>query len=156
MVCSLKFEKDAYLKNVALDFVLFGFEAIPHSSCYIQFWTKGLRQICEIKQIGFSMDCFTDEFLRFFTEKRQNLALGWAAGYSPSNRSISGIFLKFPIVWAQRPAQRPARFTTCGEEKLCRKREKVYKCFVQDCLFQDCHTPWSSYYWFFCATSTAF
>ena len=42
------------------------------------------------------MDCFTADFLRLFTEKRQNLAFGWAAGYSPSDPSISGIFLKFP------------------------------------------------------------
>ena len=42
------------------------------------------------------MDCFTDDVLLYFTEKRQNLALGWAAGYSPSKPSISGIFLQFP------------------------------------------------------------
>ena len=42
------------------------------------------------------MECFTADFLRFFTDKRQNLALGWTAGYSPSNPSISGILLKFP------------------------------------------------------------
>ena len=27
------------------------------------------------------MQCFTADILRFFTEKRQNLAFGWAAGY---------------------------------------------------------------------------
>ena len=41
------------------------------------------------------MDCFTADVLLYFTEKRQNLALGWAAGYSPSKPSISGIFLQF-------------------------------------------------------------
>ena len=41
------------------------------------------------------MECFTANFLRFFTEKRQNLAFGWTAGYLPSNPRISGIFLKF-------------------------------------------------------------
>ena len=42
------------------------------------------------------MECFTADFLRFFTKKRQNLALGWTAGYLPSNPSISEIFLNFP------------------------------------------------------------
>ena len=46
-------------------------------------------------KIGFSMECFTADFLQFFTEKGQNLAFGWMAGYLPSNPSISGIFLKF-------------------------------------------------------------
>ena len=39
------------------------------------------------------MECFTADFLQFFTKKPQNLALGLAAGYLPSNSSISGIFL---------------------------------------------------------------
>ena len=42
------------------------------------------------------MTCFAADVLQFFTEKRQNLAFGWMAGYSPSNPSISGIFVKFP------------------------------------------------------------
>ena len=42
------------------------------------------------------MECFTADFLRFFTKKCQNLAFGWTAGYSLSNRSISGSFWKFP------------------------------------------------------------
>ena len=42
------------------------------------------------------MECFTADFLQFFTKKRQKLAFEWTAGYSPSNPSISGIFLKFP------------------------------------------------------------
>ena len=50
----------------------------------------------KLSKIGFSMECFTADFLQFFTKKHQNLALGWTAGYSPSNLSISEIFLKFP------------------------------------------------------------
>ena len=50
----------------------------------------------KLSKIGFSMECFTTDLLQFFTKKRQNLALGWKAGYSPSNPSISGILLKFP------------------------------------------------------------
>ena len=42
------------------------------------------------------MECFTADFLQFFTKKCQNLALDLTAGYLPSNPSISGIFLKFP------------------------------------------------------------
>ena len=45
-------------------------------------------------KIGLSMECFAADFLRFFTEKRQNLAFGWPVEYS--NPSISGIFLEFP------------------------------------------------------------
>ena len=42
-------------------------------------------------KISFSVQCFTADFLLYCTEKRQNLATGWTAGYSPSNPSISGI-----------------------------------------------------------------
>ena len=49
----------------------------------------------KLSKIDFSMECFTVDFLQFFAKKRQNLALGWTAGSSPSNPSISGIFLKF-------------------------------------------------------------
>ena len=37
------------------------------------------------------MECFTADFLRVFTGKRENLA-----GYLPSNPSVSRIFLKLP------------------------------------------------------------
>ena len=50
----------------------------------------------KLSKIGFSMECFIADFLQIFTQKRQNLALGWTAGNSPSNPSISGIFFKFP------------------------------------------------------------
>ena len=50
----------------------------------------------KLSKIGFSMKCFTADFLEFFTKKRQNLAFGWTGGYSQSNPRISGIFLKFP------------------------------------------------------------
>ena len=50
----------------------------------------------KLNKTGFSMECFTPDFLKFFIKKRQNLAIGWTAGYSPSYPSISGIFLKFP------------------------------------------------------------
>ena len=77
------------------------------------------------------MECFTGDFLLFLP--RQNLAFGWSAGYSPSNPSISEIFLKFPnflrlmsfgnsyihflVIIIQ------FRFT-CGEGKLCSKVKK--------------------------------
>ena len=49
-----------------------------------------------LSKIGFSMECFTADYLRFYNKKRQKLALGWAAGFSPSSPSISGIFFRFP------------------------------------------------------------
>ena len=59
----------------------------------LQSWTKNCRQIHEIKQNRFFMGGFTADFMRLFTEERQNLAFGRTAGYSPSNPSIPGIFL---------------------------------------------------------------
>ena len=50
----------------------------------------------KLSKIGFSMECFTAGFLRFFTRKGQNFTFGWLAAYSSSNTAISGIFLKFP------------------------------------------------------------
>ena len=49
-------------------------------------------KLTKLSKIGFSMECFTADFLQFFTKKCQYLAFGWTAGYSPSNSSISGIF----------------------------------------------------------------
>ena len=50
----------------------------------------------KLSEIGFLMEFFTTDFLQPFRKKRQNLTFRWAAGCSPSNSSISGIFLKFP------------------------------------------------------------
>ena len=55
-------------------------------------------KLTKLSKIGFSMECFIADFLRLFTKTRQNLATGWTARYSPSNPSISRIFLKFPKV----------------------------------------------------------
>ena len=57
---------------------------------------KAVYKFTKLSKIWFSMKCFTGDFLRFFTKKHQNLALAWQAEYSPSNPSISGIFLKLP------------------------------------------------------------
>ena len=65
----------------------------------LQSWNLGQKvgdKFTKLSKIGFSMECFTDDFLQFFNKKRQNLAFGWTAGYLPSKASISGIFLKFP------------------------------------------------------------
>ena len=53
-------------------------------------------QSTKLSKLDFSLECFTADFLQFFTKNRQNLALGWAAGCSPSNPGISGFFLKLP------------------------------------------------------------
>ena len=53
------------------------------------------KNFTKFSKIGFPMECFIADFLEFFTKKRRNLAIGWTAGYSPLNPSISGIFLKF-------------------------------------------------------------
>ena len=58
---------------------------------------KDCRQIHKIKQNSFFL--WNDLQLLFviFTEKHQNLTFGSPAEYTPSNPSISDIFLKFPI-----------------------------------------------------------
>ena len=56
---------------------------------------KTVDKFMKLSKIGFSIRCFKADILRFFTEKRQDLAFGWPAEYSPLNPSISGIFLKF-------------------------------------------------------------
>ena len=56
--------------------------------CFLQSWTEGWRQNTKLSKIGFLMECFAADFLRFFTKKHQNLALGLAAGYLPSNSGI--------------------------------------------------------------------
>ena len=61
----------------------------------LQSWTKGWRKIDEIKQNRFFFGMVYSWFLRFFTEKCQNLAFGWTAGFSLSNPSIPGILWKF-------------------------------------------------------------
>ena len=65
----------------------------------------------KLSKIGFSTECFTADFLQFFTKKRQNLAFGLTAGYSSSNPEISGIFLKFPNFLI-------SLFFLCGYESL--------------------------------------
>ena len=60
----------------------------------LQSWTKYWRQIHKIKRNRFFYGMFSVDFLQLFTKIRQILALGWTAGYSPSNPSVSGIFLK--------------------------------------------------------------
>ena len=35
----------------------------------------------KLSKLGFSMECFTADFLQFFAKKRQNVAFGWTVGY---------------------------------------------------------------------------
>ena len=105
------------------------------------------------------MDCFTADFLRIFNEKRQNLAIGWAAVYSPSNSSISGIFLKFPNFVRQ--VVRQLVHSLCGDNlvpfhmwwrQIVLKSEKVCKYFVQVVGYVKsiCSMLVSSNNWIFC------
>ena len=111
---------------------------------------KGVRdEFTNLSKIGFSIESFTADFLRFFTKKRQKVALGCAAGYSPSNPSISGIFFKFPnflnprfyvvrqfmwqLVYSHSVDNNLVLFRLWWREIMLRS-EKVYKYFVQDCI----------------------
>ena len=100
----------------------------------------------KLSKIDFSMEWFIADFLQFFTNKRQNLAFGWTAGYSPSNRIISGIFLKFSDFirsWVLSRSATPEHSLSGGNNlvpfhlwwrQIVLKSKKVSKCFVQDCL----------------------
>ena len=88
------------------------------------------EKFTKLSKIGFSMKCFTSDFLRFFTKKRQNLAFEWTAGYWPSNLSISDIFLKFP---KSQLVRQLVPFCWWWRE-IVLKSEKVYKCFVHNCI----------------------
>ena len=68
----------------------------------------------KLSEIGFSMECFTVDFLRFFTKKRQHLTFGWALGYLPLNPSISVIFLDFlrSLVLSRSATREPTRIFT--------------------------------------------
>ena len=81
------------------------------------------------------MECFPGDFLLFLPH--QNLAFGQSAGYSPSDPSISGIFLKFPnflrlMSFGNSYGNSYIHFLviiiqfrfTCGEGKLCSKAKK--------------------------------
>ena len=46
----------------------------------IQSLTKGWSQFTKLSQIGFSVECFTADFLQFFTKKRQIWLLGGRLG----------------------------------------------------------------------------
>ena len=50
----------------------------------------------KLSKLGFSMERFAADNLRYFTKNHQNLVFWWTAGYSLWNLSISGIFLNFP------------------------------------------------------------
>ena len=57
---------------------------------------KVVDKFTKLSKIGVSVECFTADFLRYFTEKYYILPFVWTAGYLPSNPNIYGIFLKFP------------------------------------------------------------
>ena len=74
-------------------------------------------QSTKLSKLDFSLECFTADFLQFFTKNRQNLALRWAAGCSPSNPGISRFFLKLPnflrpYALSQSPTREAARTYT--------------------------------------------
>ena len=104
--------------------------------CEIKSGTKVYRQIHKIKQNNFSIECFRVTFLKFFTEERQILAFREPTGYSAPNPSISDYY--FNIIKCG------SWYVDFGDNNLVLfylwwiefvlKAEKVYKCFLQDCL----------------------
>ena len=127
---------------------LFGFFLSKYSELSVkaEIWynlgQKVGEKFTKLSKIVFSMECFTVAFLQFFTKKPQNLAIGWTTEYSPSNPSISGIFLKFPNFlrslslksfgnsWGNSYIHFPFHLWW---RQIVLKCEKVSKFFVQDC-----------------------
>ena len=57
------------------------FHSIFYETCITYNLGQKVRdKLTKLSKIGFSMECFTADFLRFFTKKCQNLAFGWTAG----------------------------------------------------------------------------
>ena len=108
--------------------------AIPQS------WTKGWRQYTKLSKIGFSMECFTADFLQFFTKKRKNLAFGWTPGHQ--TQAFQGFFWNFLISYNPKSNSFGNSWSnsyilksTCVHAKnsYMVKSEKASKCSVQDC-----------------------
>ena len=90
-------------------------------------------KLTKLSKIGFSMECFTADFLQLFTKKCQNLAFGWTTGYLLSNPSMSGIFWKFPKILSLKSFGNSCTYFlvtiiwfrfTCGEEWKSTKKWK--------------------------------
>ena len=56
-------------------------------------------KFAKLNKIDFSMECFTAIFLRYFTEKRQNLALRLTAVYSLSIQAFQRFQAFLEISW---------------------------------------------------------
>ena len=102
----------ARLSNIwIVSIILFWFDVISQFFTVNSILDKQIKTVClsvclynleqsvadkftKLSKTGYFMECFTADFLQFYTKKRQNLAYGSTAGYSPSNPSISRIFLK--------------------------------------------------------------
>ena len=66
----------------------------------ISFRSYNLKQgigdkFMKLNKISFHIECFTADFLQFFTEKHQNLASWRTAVYSSLNPNITGTFKNF-------------------------------------------------------------
>ena len=51
----------------------------------------------KLSKLSFSMECFTADFLQFFTKERQNFVFSRTAGDSPSNQAFRGFSGNFLI-----------------------------------------------------------
>ena len=112
--------------------------------------TKGCRQIYKIREIRFLNGMFYSGIFAIFYKKTSKFGF-WVprcVRCSPLNRSISEIFSKFPNFQSPKPQnvgqlvnQFLHSFSADNNllsfhlwwREIALKREKVYKCFVQDC-----------------------
>ena len=83
-------------KKFYFDFLTRCWKIERSTSSYCNLGQKVGDKFTKLSKISFSVVCLTADFLQLFTKKRQNLVFGWMSEYSPSNASISEIFLKFP------------------------------------------------------------
>ena len=75
---------------------------IFHFFTKLGYWVDGWELAIKSKHFWnflqtsyFGVQWFRADFLQFFRKKRLTLSIGWTAKIQPSNRNISGIFLKF-------------------------------------------------------------
>ena len=91
----------------------------------LQSWTRGCKQVHEIKQNKFCIECFTADFLRVFNKNVKIRPLGVRHSNNSNNflvNSLSGDNNLVPFY--------------SGWREIVLKREKVSKYFVQDCSMQ--------------------
>ena len=70
-------------------YTVFSLQILQNSQKTPKILDKKLEdKFTNLSKIGFSMECFTADFLKIFTKKHQKLAFGWTAYYYLSSNQV--------------------------------------------------------------------